>query len=67
MKSKELKNIDKIRNMFIDVKIELFDIYCKHDELFDTNERKMNQKALEYFKELKKNGISRFLIISSIE
>ena len=53
MKSKELKNIDKIRNMFIDVKIELFDIYCKHDELFDTNERKMNQKALEYFKELK--------------
>ena len=54
MKSKELKNVDEIRNIFIDVKIELFSIYCEHYKLFDTKEQQINQKALEYFKKLKK-------------
>lgn len=54
MKSKELKNIEEIRNMFIDVKIELFSVYCENPQLFTEREQKKNRKALRYYQKLKK-------------
>ena len=54
MKSKELKNIEEIRNMFIDVKIELFSVYCQNSQLFTEKEQKINTKALKYYQKLKK-------------
>lgn len=53
MKSKTLKSIDEIRNMFIDVKIELFSIYCKRKELFTHKEQETNIRALKYYQDLK--------------
>ena len=53
MKSKELGSLEEIRNMFIDVKIEHFEIFNEHKELFDNNMQKQNEKALKYYERLK--------------
>lgn len=53
MKSKELKSLEKIRNLFIDVKIDHFTLLQEHPELFDEKQRKENGEALKYFKSLK--------------
>lgn len=54
MKSKELKSFEEIRDLFINVKIELFSIYCEHSQLFTEKEREKNKKALKYYQKLRK-------------
>lgn len=53
MKSKEKNSINEIREMFIDVKIELFTTYCNNSELFSKTEQETNQRALKYYNEIK--------------
>lgn len=52
MKSKELKNIDEIRKMFIKVKKEHFTIFEQRKNLFTKTQQKENQEALEYYEML---------------
>lgn len=52
-KSEELESIEEIRKLFIDVKIEHFEIFEKYEMLFDEKTRKINKKALSYYKKLK--------------
>lgn len=54
MKSKELKSLEEIRELFINVKIELFSTYCEYSQLFTEKEQEKNKKALEYYQKLKK-------------
>ena len=53
MKSKELDNLDEIRNMFINVKIDHFTVFEQRKNLFTEEQQKENKKALEYYKMLK--------------
>ena len=53
-KSEELENLDEIRNLFIDVKIDHFNIFVQNEKVFENEEvRKLNKEALKYFKKLK--------------
>lgn len=52
-KSEELESIEEIRKLFIDVKIEHFEIFEKYETLFDEKTRDINKKALKYYKKLK--------------
>lgn len=59
-KSKELKSLNEIRNMFLDVKIEHYEIFNLNKKLFNEKEQKLNEKALKYFKSLKNTKIINF-------
>ena len=57
-KSDELKSIDEIRRLFIQVKKEHFSVFIENENKFKSEEiRKLNKKALEYYEmlETKKN------------
>ena len=57
-KSDELKTIDEIRSLFIQVKKEHFKVFIENEEKFKSEEiKKLNRKALEYYEmlETKKN------------
>ena len=57
-KSDELKSIDEIRSLFIQVKKEHFKVFIENEDKFKSEEiRKLNKKALEYYEmlESKKN------------
>ena len=57
-KSDELKTIDEIRKLFIEVKKEHFKVFIENEDKFRTEDiKKLNRKALEYYEmlETKKN------------
>ena len=57
-KTDELKSIDEIRSLFIQVKKEHFSVFIENENKFKSEEiRKLNKKALEYYEmlESKKN------------
>lgn len=57
-KSDELKSIDEIRSLFIQVKKEHFKVFIENEDKFKSEEvKKLNRKALEYYEmlETKKN------------
>lgn len=52
-KSDELKTIDEIRSLFIQVKKEHFKVFIENEEKFKSEEiKKLNRKALEYYEML---------------
>lgn len=52
-KSEDLKTIEEIRNLFIDVKIEHFEVFIKNENIFQSEKIKsLNKKALKYYKSL---------------
>ena len=53
-KSEELKTLDEIRNLFLEVKIEHFKTFIDNEKIFKEMEvRELNKKALQYFERLK--------------
>ena len=57
-KSDELKSIDEIRKLFIEVKKEHFKVFIENEDKFKSEDvKKLNKKALEYYEmlETKKN------------
>lgn len=57
-KSDELRTIDEIRSLFIQVKKEHFKVFIENEDKFKSEEiKKLNKKALEYYEmlETKKN------------
>lgn len=57
-KSDELRSIDEIRKLFIEVKKEHFKVFIENEDKFKSEEiKKLNKKALEYYEmlETKKN------------
>lgn len=57
-KSDELKTIDEIRNLFIQVKKEHFKVFIENEDKFKSEEiKQLNKKALQYYEmlETKKN------------
>lgn len=49
-----LETLDEIRDLFIEVKIEHFETFIKHDKSFVKSEiRQLNKEALSYYKMLK--------------
>lgn len=55
--SDKMQSLAEIRELFIQVKKELFTAYCNNEEKFPDQLKKLNKKALNYFKmvETKKN------------
>lgn len=52
-KSEELQTIEEIRNLFIDVKIEHFEVFVNNENIFRSEKIKdLNNKALKYYKSL---------------
>ena len=50
--SHKFTRLDDVRNLFIDVKLQLFQTYVNHEEIFPENLKKQNKKALNYFKDI---------------
>jgi hypothetical protein len=60
-KSEELESLDDVRNLFINVKIEHFETFIKHEKYFkDESFKILNKKALEYYNSLKSVKNIRF-------
>ena len=59
-KSEELKSLDEIRKLFIEVKKEHFSTFIENEDKFKSQEiRDLNKKSLEYFEMLeKKNNVN---------
>ena len=54
-KSSELKSIDEIRNLFIEVKKEHFKVFIENEDKFiDDKVKSLNKKALNYYEMLEK-------------
>ena len=51
--SHKFKKLEEVRNLFLQVKIELFTAYVKYSQNFPEFLQKQNQEALDYFKHLK--------------
>ena len=50
--SHKFKKLEQVRELFIDVKLQLFTTYVNNEKIFPENLRKQNKEALEYFKML---------------
>ena len=54
-KSEEMKSLDEIRNLFIEVKKEHFTVFIENEDKFTSEKIKdLNRKSLEYFNMLEK-------------
>lgn len=55
--SRGFQKLEQVRDLFIDVKLGIFETYVKNNDSFDTNLQKENEEALNYYKMLcnKKN------------
>lgn len=55
--SHKFKKLEDVRKLFLDVKLDTFNVYVENNNVFPENIRKTNIEALEYFKMLnnKKN------------
>lgn len=52
-KSNTMESLDEIRNLFLKVKIEHFDVFIKNEDKFiDEKYKKLNKESLEYYKML---------------
>ena len=51
--SHKFTKLEDVRNLFIDVKTQLFTTYVNNEKIFPEELRKQNRDALEYFKMLK--------------
>ena len=47
------KKLDQVRELFIDVKIGLFETYVKNERIFNETLKEENKEALEYFQMIK--------------
>lgn len=47
------KKLDQVRELFLDVKLGLFETYVKNDRIFDDKLKKQNAEALKYFEMVK--------------
>jgi len=57
--SEELKSLDEIRNLFIDVKLDHFKTFVQNEARFKSSSYKeLNKKALNYYEDLK--GVKKF-------
>ena len=54
------KNFEDLRNHFIEVKTEIFNTYVKNDKVFTEDLKSMNQKALNYFLDIKNKKYMNF-------
>ena len=54
------KKLEDVRNLFLDVKVQLFTTYVNNDYIFDDKLKKQNKMALEYFKMLQKKKYINF-------
>lgn len=63
-KSEELKKLEDIRKLFLDVKLEHFKIFVENENKFNSEKiKKLNSKSLKYFEKLEnKKGIYLFNI-----
>ncbi len=53
-KSEELKNLDEVRNLFIDVKLDHFKVFVENEKKFTSDYYKdLNRKSLKYYEDLK--------------
>ena len=60
-KSDELKSIDEIRSLFIQVKKEHFKVFIENEDKFKSEEvKKLNRKALEYYEMLERKNNFNF-------
>lgn len=50
--SHKFTKIEQVRNLFIDVKLEIFQTYVENENIFPKNYQELNKKALDYFKML---------------
>lgn len=52
----ELKSAKEIHDLFVDVKIQHFKVFCNNEEFFkDDKIKKLNKTSLEYYKRLENN------------
>ena len=58
--SHKFTKLDDVRNLFMDVKVQLFTTYVNNDYIFPDELKKQNKKALEYFKMLQKKKYINF-------
>lgn len=60
-KSDELKSLDEIRNLFIQVKIEHFNVFIENENKFNSEEiKQLNKKSLKYYEMLKEKKYINF-------
>jgi glycosyltransferase involved in cell wall biosynthesis len=52
--SHKFKKLEEVRNLFIEVKLQLFETYVENEKLFPDSLKVQNKKALEYFKDISK-------------
>ncbi len=50
--SHKFKKLEQVRNLFIDVKLGVFETYVQHPNVFPEDLQVLNKKALDYFKML---------------
>ena len=58
--SHKFKKLKQVRELFINVKLELFTTYVNNDKIFPEELKIQNKKALEYFKMLKNKRYFNF-------
>ena len=58
--SHKFRKLEDVRDLFIDVKLQLFTTYVNNEKIFPQNLIKQNKEALEYFKMLKNKKYMNF-------
>lgn len=51
--SHKFKKLEQVRNLFIDVKLQLFRTYVNNEKMFPEELRKINKESLNYFEDIK--------------
>lgn len=51
--SHKFKRLEDVRNLFIDVKLQLFEAYNQYENIFPEELKEQNKKALKYFEHIK--------------
>ena len=60
-KSDELRSLDEIRKLFIEVKKEHFKVFIENEDKFTSEEvKKLNRKSLEYYEMLERKNNFNF-------
>ena len=54
------KTLEQVRELFLEVKLGLFETYVKNDRIFNENLKKENKEALEYFQMIKNKKYFNF-------
>lgn len=58
--SHKFKELDQVRELFLDVKLGLFRTYVKNDRIFNDKLKEQNKKALAYFEMIKNKKYFNF-------